>query len=132
MPKQPALYRVRFIVDPDAQFEECNGEARPLTRAEYAENQYMQDGKPVSYKQYRAYYGNPERHVYLQCEVQKGCPCCGSWTTVGGTGSIDFMDDSPELEGTLDRWIPEAEINELPGYLAEIAREDLDDARANE
>ena len=33
--------RVRFVIDQDAQFEECNGEARPLTEEEYAENAYQ-------------------------------------------------------------------------------------------
>jgi hypothetical protein len=32
--------RVRYVYDEDARFEECNGEARPLTEAEYAENSY--------------------------------------------------------------------------------------------
>lgn len=34
------MTRIKFVVDPDAQFEECNGEARPLTEDEYRENPY--------------------------------------------------------------------------------------------
>lgn len=34
------LYRVKVVRDTDALFEECNGKARPLTEAEYTENQY--------------------------------------------------------------------------------------------
>lgn len=35
-----AATRVKFVYDHDATFEECNGESRPLTEVEYAENQY--------------------------------------------------------------------------------------------
>src|SRR5688572_7065959 len=104
-----AEYRVRFVQDPHASFEECNGESRPLSEAEYAENQYMQDGQPVSYADYLDYYGNPERHVYLMTEVQKRCPCCGAWEFVAGTGGIDFMDDNPEL-GFADTWMTPDEV----------------------
>jgi hypothetical protein len=120
-------YRIRFVNDDTTVFEECNGESRPLTEAEYAENQYMKDGQPIPYDDYLAYYGNPERHVYLQSEVQKKCRCCGQWETVGGTGCIDFMDDAPELSAT-DQWIPADRAADLPGYLREIALEDLSEA----
>jgi len=156
-------YRVRFVLDEDHQFEECNGEARPLTKAEYAGNEYRAcpdhpragtkvvdwgaapdksqqvqgcavcgrtDYQDIPYEEYRAYYGNPDRHVYLQLEVQKGCPCCGAWHHVGGLGGIDFMDDAKELDAiSLGDWIAEADVNTLPGYLREVAEEDLDEAR---
>ena len=151
-----AAYRVRFVIDPDGQFEECNGEARPLTRAEYAENSYRccpdhpragskvisvgppqvqgcavcarTDYREMTYAEYRAYYGNPDRHVYVQSEVQRQCPCCQHWEIVGGTGHIDLMDDAPELRA-LDTWFAEDAIHQLPGYLREVAREDIDDAK---
>lgn len=151
-----AQYRIRFVLDPDAEFEECNGEARPLTREEYAEHSYRccpdhprggttvldfgppqiqgcaacgrTDYRDATYEEYRAYYGNPDRHVYLQSEVQRICPCCTVASTVGGTGYIDLMDDAPEL-AQMDRWFAEGEIEELVGYLREIAREDLADAK---
>lgn len=126
MSKTPQ-YRIRFVIDPDAEFEECNGERRPLTREEYKGNEYMQDGRKQSYAEYLSYYGNPDRHVYLQSEVQRQCPCCQVWSTVGGTGHIDFMDDAPEL-AAMDRWYGCAEIDRLPGYLKEIAKEDVDEA----
>jgi hypothetical protein len=121
-------YRIRFIEDPDAQFEECNGESRPLTAEEYADNEYMKDGLPVSYASYLAYYGNPDRHVYLMSEVQKQCECCKHWQTVGGTGHIDFMDDSLEIRYT-DTWYSPDQITDKMGYLQEIALQDLEEAR---
>lgn len=154
-----SAYRVRFTIDQEAQFEECNGEARPLTEAEYAKNSYRACpdhpragskvldtsvspnvvvcpvcAKPadqwteIPYAEYLAWYGNPEKHVYLQLDVEKGCPCCGSWTRVGGLGHIDFMVDAPEL-GYLDQWYTEAEVEKLPGYLREVAEEDLREAK---
>lgn len=38
--KRPIVYRVKFVYDDDARFEECNGESRPLTVDEYTENPY--------------------------------------------------------------------------------------------
>ena len=114
-----AQYRIRFIIDDQASFEESNGESRPLTRAEYAGNEYRgclehpragsrplsdtQQGigvctvcarriQPIPYDEYLRYYGNPDRHVYLGCEVQRQCPCCEAWKTVGALGHIDMMD----------------------------------------
>lgn len=155
MPKPKPLYRVRFTLD-DHQFEECNGEARPLTEEEYAENAYRAcpdhmragtqvldlggKGKPqiqgcavckrtdyvdIPYAEYLAYYGNPDRHVYLFAEVEKQCRCCKSWTdTDANLGGIDLMDDSPEIRANrTDEWIEGDEIAKLPGYLREVAEE---------
>jgi hypothetical protein len=141
MTKPPTICRVRFLTDPDAQFEECNGEPRPLTEAEYAENQYFSDTAdpptPVPYAEYLAYHGNPERHVYLSCEVQTQCPCCQQWTRwAGGLHGIDFMDDSPELQACGRYWMQEKNRDwftpeqclELPGYLREVSTDTLLDA----
>jgi hypothetical protein len=159
---------VRFVYDPDSSFEECNGEARPLTEAEYAENSYRgcpdhpragsrvidasispnivgcavcgrRDYAEISYAEYLAYYGNPEKHVYLGCIVEAQCPCCSAWTAEGSSlWGIDMMTDDPALHrvaiGTLrDRvaqgeWLTPAEALALPGYLAEVARELLGEA----
>lgn len=156
-----AKYRIRFVIDEEAQFEECNGEARPLTAEEYAENSYRAcpdhpragskviqpakgkrpsvvgcavcgrtDYQDIPYEEYRAYYGNPDRHVYIQSEVQRQCPCCGSWQFCGGTGHIDFMDDAPELDAVgADGWYAEGAVGQIPGYLREIAREDIGEAK---
>lgn len=155
-------YRIRFEVDPDARFEECNGEARPLTREEYAENVYRgcpdhpqagtvalpigaagatdatplvgcricgrSDYRDLTYAEYRAYYGDPDRHVYVQSRVQRQCPCCEQWMDTGGTGRIDLMDDAPELRA-LDRWFAADAIHQLPGYLREVAEQDVEEAR---
>ncbi len=115
----------RYIIDydPDAQFEECNGEARPLTETEYAENYYNdKQGNRVSYADYLAYQGNPDRHVYLEIIREDKCPCCGSWVSGGSLCRIDFMDDDKEagMIGTFT-------LDQLLGYLKEVA-EDLDAA----
>jgi hypothetical protein len=153
-------YRITFLEDQDAQFEECNGEARPLTRDEYAEATYRgcpdhpragsktldatvspnltgcavcgrTDDVDIPYDEYLAYYGNPDRHVYLACLVERQCDCCHVWQTASALGAIDVMNDSPEWRTVQigRRYTPD-EAARLPGYLAEIAREELDEARA--
>lgn len=132
-------YRVRFEVDPDAQFEECNGESRPLTRDEYKANVYLADNgtREIPYDEYLRYYGNPDRHVYLMSRVQRKCSCCGQWADAGGTGHIDMMDDDPvfahhALGLPTGQWLTEEEARQLPGYLAEVAAEDIDQARSED
>lgn len=124
-----AQYRVRFVVDPDASFEECNGEVRPLTAEEYAENEYMREGKPIPYSEYLQYYGNPDRHVYLMSEVQKKCRCCGRWEHVASTGSIDYMDDDKELR-LIGVWMTpeELEAQTWAEHLRMTGLEDLEEA----
>lgn len=117
----------RYIVDydPEARFEECNGESRPLTETEYAQYYYRNpDGTHVSYEDYLDYHGNPARHVYLYIQRQDRCPCCDSWVKGDSLYGIDFMDDSPEANtsGTFT-------IADLPGYLQEIAK-DLEPAES--
>lgn len=114
----------RYIVDydRDAQFEECNGECRPLTELEYEENYYNdKDGNRVSYADYRRYYGNPKRHVYLYVQredMYTRSGYFGNWRQSDALYGIDFMDDSPEA-----RAIGTYTLEQLPGYLQEIARE---------
>lgn len=123
-------YRVRFSLDPDGQFEESNGESRPMTADEYRDNEYMHEGQVVPYEEYRRYYGNPDRHVFVASEVEQQCPCCGAWTWAGGTCGIDFMDDAQELLH-LDTWFTPVQILEREtalGYLYDIAMDDLRDA----
>lgn len=122
-PKHPVdAFRVQFVYDYDAQFEESNGEARPLTKAEYKNNVYLgcpvhprsseranvtnghadcgECGLPyadIPYDEYLAYYGNPERHVYLGCIVETRCTCCGMWKRAASLWGIDVMDDDLEL-----------------------------------
>jgi hypothetical protein len=156
-------YRVRFVYDPDASFEESNGEARPLTEQEYKGNEYrgcpVHPRKPlkahgtcsvadcrrkaqdIPYDEYLAYYGNPERHVYLGCIVDRACPCCDEWSTAGSLWSIDFMDDDRALHaitiGNMEygsrsakgEYLTEEQAIALPSYLGEVAREVLDDAK---
>ncbi len=159
-----AKYRVRFVIDQDAEFEECNGERRQLPEREYAKegpfrgcpdhpragtrvitfgiapdnSQQVQgcaicsrtDYQDIPYDEYLAWYGNPEKHVYLCCEVQKQCGSCGHWECIAGTGGIDFMENAEELSA-VDRWFTEGEIAQMPGYLREVAREDLDEAKGD-
>lgn len=138
---RPDTYRIRFVIDPDARFEECNGESRPLTEEEYAEYQYMHDGKPVPYLDYLSYQGNPDRHVYMGAVLDHRCHGCGVWHHVDSLWRIDFMDDSPEVAvltqhatiggfaGTLcsQYYSLPAELDAIPGYLREITKEMLPD-----
>lgn len=165
-------YRVRFLRDTDARFEECNGEARPLTPAEYAENQYracpihprgnkdhdrrehgrawcgqilhVGDGRicgreyeDVPYAEYLAYYGNKDRHRYIGVVVETRaniCSCCGRgdvWIQQPGLWHIDFMDDNAEwlaIRRNLDKPYTPAEALQLPGYLANVVKEQLQEA----
>jgi hypothetical protein len=122
-------YRIRFEYDPDAEFEESNGENRPLTEEEYRGAEYMQDGKPVSYTDYRAYYGNPDRHVYLGAIVEKRCSCCGTWKTDASLWRIDVMDDDPEAY-VVGQTFELERLHAIPGYLRSIACELFDEAGA--
>lgn len=143
--------RVRFVYDDDHQFEECNGESRPLTEEEYTKNTYRAcpdhpragsqviQGLPqiqgcavcqrtdyvdVPYEEYLSYYGNPDRHVYLGCIVQVRCSHCDHWGEKSAIFGIDFMDDSPELYAIkVGEWMHAEVAAQLPGYAGEIARE---------
>lgn len=125
---RPAAYRVRFVYDHDASFEESNGEPRPLTEEEYAENKYRAcpdhmraalkvvdasttpptvgcaecgrtDYVDIPYDEYLAYYGNPDAHVYLGAIVETKCACCDHWHDSGESlWHIDVMEDSDEYE----------------------------------
>ena len=138
-------YRVRFVYDEDASFKECNGESRPLTEEEYAANYYNRSARPgetptvttsgpglvrVSYAEYLAYYGNPDRHVYIGALLDSLCPHCGVWKLgVESLWNIDCMDDNPEVQCIgqtyeQDRW------DAIPGYLREVANELLQEATA--
>lgn len=156
--KPKPLRRVRFVYDEDARFEECNGELRPLTEEEYAENFYRacpdhmragskalssnpndrgcaECGRPtadwiqVPYEEYLAYYGNPERHVYLGVEVEVQCPCCKVWgdppaEDLSSVWGIDFMDDAPELDAiTIGEWMPAEDAVKLLGYAGDVVRD---------
>lgn len=117
------VYRVKFVIDDDAEFEESNGERRPLTETEYKDAQYMKDGHEVPYADYLRYYGNPDRHVYLGCIVQKQCPHCACWSDAGSLWNIDCMDDNEEYRSiTLDKWYAVDDAH-VVGYLREVATE---------
>lgn len=114
-------YRVIFTEDPDACFEECNGEPRPLTEAEYKGNYCLDlEGARIAYAEYLRYYGNPDRHVYLQAHVERQCDCCGMWKPTGHSlGGIDLMDDSIEFREV--RFLHGYTPGDFPpGYLTEI------------
>lgn len=118
---EPA-YRVRFVVDEDASFEESNGEPRPLTEAEYAEAEYMKDGIPVPYAEYLEYYGNPHRHVYIGAILERACVCCREWVSAASLWNIDTMDDQPEA-GMIGQTFYADRFDQIPGYLREVADE---------
>lgn len=107
-------YKVQY--DEDKQFEEYNGESRPLTASEYQENPYIRNDGLVSYLEYIAYYGNPARHVYLGITREDQCPHCHTWYTGDSLWGIDVMDDSQEAQciGTFV-------FANLLGYLKDVA-----------
>lgn len=111
-------YRVKVVIDPDGQFEEANGEKRPLTEAEYAEYAY----KDTSYTEYLTYYGNPDRHVYLGVIVETQCESCSSWHSAGSLWRIDVMDDTEEANFPKIECGP-CDVSELPGYLRQVTNE---------
>lgn len=140
------MYRVRFVYDEGACFEECNGEARPLTEEEYAEDYYNdKDGNQIPYAEYLRYYGNPDRHVYLGCVVERVtvCPCCEAQKveTAASLWGIDMMDDDTVLDllvvGTLrdephpSELYTEDQIAKKTGYLFDAARELLQEAKGD-
>lgn len=151
------LYRVKIVRDTDARFEECNGEARPLTEDEYRENSYracpkhrragtkvLSFGPPqvqgcavcgnpyyedIDYAEYRAYYGNPRMHVYLGVIVESLTLPVGNWTVADSLWGIDVMSDSPEAKQQhRNKWFSPAEALTLPGYLARVCTEVLQEA----
>lgn len=120
-----SAYRVKFVIDEEAEFEECNGESRPLTEAEYEQNYYQKNGQKVSYADYLAYYGNPDRHIYLGIVVQKQCECCESWKTVDSLWNVDMMDDN--VIPPLDSYMPPEQAITFE-YLGDEARGMLEEA----
>lgn len=120
--------RFRIVTDPDASFEECNGEARPLTEAEYADTEYFDDNgtRAIPYAEYLAYYGNPDRHVYLGVILEARCPLCTHWHEVGSLWHIDLMDDDPALRHARINGAPvpyTVAATEPLGYLGDVARD---------
>lgn len=151
-----APMRVRFVSDNDYQFEECNGEPRPLSEVEYASNEYWgcpqhprgttandttvngvgicgacgAEYAPIPYAEYLAYYGNPDRHVYLGLQVQESCACCHEWREVDSLWGIDFMDDSPELAAiNVGTWIDGQTARALPGHVGALVRDYVKEAQ---
>lgn len=117
------IYRVKFVEDVDARFEESNGEPRPLTAAEYKGSEYQKNGRNVSHAEYLLYYGNPERHVYLGCILQRQCERCEVFKTVQSLWNIDCMDDNVEyVRVTLDKWYAPDDPH-ITGYLLDVTKE---------
>lgn len=127
-------FRVAFHPDASYAFEEADGGPMPATEARYQANgPFMENGKPVSYERYRAYYGNPDRHVVVGLVLQRRCACCGTWDdTDTALWGIDFMDDSPEvarmpdLDG--DGTLSVRDLLAVDDYLAATTRELLQEA----
>lgn len=121
-PSPTKAKRFKFVFDTDTRFEECNGEARPLTASEYKEHAYMgcpvhpragldphkkrpgvgvcrlcrRRGTEIPYAEYLAYYGNPDRYVYVGLLQAEQCDHCGEWKETGSQWGIGFMDDDAE------------------------------------
>lgn len=144
-----AIRRYRYVDDPDAQFEESNGQARPMTEDEYKGNEYracpvhmrtamgtsrVENGRAwclcgkeyadVSYADYLAYYGNPERHVFLGLVQETQCPQCGTWKVTDSLWAIDFMDDAPELAAVnVGKWADPTTAAAWVGYAGDCVRD---------
>lgn len=124
-------HAVRIVDDMEACFEECNGQPRPLTEAEYAENAYMDGDRRIPYAEYLEYYGNPARHVYLGIIVEErpiGCGCddddiCGHWDTLDSLWGIDLMYDDPCAQQATGERLSIAEARALKGYLGDVVRD---------
>lgn len=125
--------KTRYIVgrDTDYTFEEADGGPMPMSEERYQGNEYMSKAAPethnrkISYVEYVQYYGNPDRHVALYLRRQDRCPCCDHWIDGDALYGIDVMDDTPEAQFDADeRGLP-WRLEDLTGYLKEVAA-DLD------
>lgn len=153
--KTETLYRVKVVIDKDARFEECNGEPRPLTETEYAENAYRgclahlggpshvdpampgqgicdvcgKGFEDVPYTLYRSYYGNPKLHIYLGVIVETLTLPIGDWTPAESLWHIDFMRDNPEARSSFrNRWMSPQTAETLPRYLKDVILEVLEES----
>jgi hypothetical protein len=135
-PKPKPEYRIRVIEDSDYTPDGCDGKPLPEAEATYTANPVMVLINPAddpttgkrrkkTYAEYLKYDGNPERHIGLAVLLDRRCPCCGEWKDgVQALWGIDFMDDSPEyLKTSLSKPYAVSELANVPGYLAEVARE---------
>lgn len=82
--------------------------------------------KLIPFETYRAYFGNPGRHVFLCALVEEQCECCGSWSTIDALGNIDLMDTDPYEIGTYT----DEDAKRLKGYQGEVSQELLREAKA--
>lgn len=86
--------------------------------------------RTIPYAEYLAYYGNPDRHVYVYAYVDRQCASCDAWhATAASLGHIDLMDTDRAEVAAIDRTYLETEADQIPGYLGEVARELFDEAR---
>jgi len=72
----------------------------------------LQHDKVVPFEDYKAYWGDPSRHVTLSCLVETRCTCCGSWVVQSSCCGFDFMDTDTYFVGTVDAMDIEDEIND--------------------
>jgi hypothetical protein len=146
---RPEEYRVRWVYDPEPDLENPSGSPLPGPESEYVGNEIHelidrgddpQTGRRrvVPYAEYCRYWGNPERHTVLACLVERACGACDAWEQVASLGHIDFMDDDREILGLnighVDRahrseYYTAEQASQLPGYVGEVARDLLDEAK---
>lgn len=144
----PAL-RVRVAYDEEGSQNQESPEGTPLpeTEEQYLKNTVRRLIDPtddpatgkrreLSYAEYCAYEGNPDRHVILEFSIERQCPCCESWTpTDQALHGVDFMDDDPWLM-RVDYAPPgstytEAEAASWKSYGSEVSRELFEEARSD-
>lgn len=111
----------RFVVeldtDPDLSYVVETAES-------YADNEAFAEGstEPMTFEEYQATWGDPERYTSYYVKVERLCECCGSWVDTAEDGSpleavggVDMYDE-PWLDGTYS-------LDELPEALAWLRSE---------
>lgn len=139
-------YRVRVDYETEPDLHTPEGEALPGSEAAYLANPYRvpadyprvrprpEDGgvgyRDMTWEEYLAYYGDPNRHTVVAVSVQQQCPHCGEWKDAGALYNIDMMDDDRELDRVaMGQWEPvHVGIDQRRGHLADVAKELLREA----
>lgn len=134
-------YRIRVTIDDDYTPTGTDGEPLPESREQYervggplqvlVDPAGPVDGprREIPYAEYLQYWGNPLRILGLSVYLDRECPCCRHWDRgVESLHGIEVMDDSPEADA-ID--VTTGDLETLPGYLREVARELLREAECS-
>ncbi len=118
-------YRVRIDVDEESEPRGVDDHPLPEPERVYDQNPCLdRQGRELSYKEYCAYYGDPERHIMLWVAVEHQCAHCGESRVVESLSGIDLMEDDPWTVGVFAADL----AVKLGGYLGQVCRELLEEA----